>query len=386
LSSRWVQDDSVIRFRRNVCLPKKVRISSSTLKVYAIGGGYGEAILINIGDTIIIGIDSCQSLISPGLQGTQSPLDAVLDKIGKYGIGIWALSHPHRDHFQGILSVSKKLIPSLSRVILPLSYTARDVGRRLLLAAASSENAPRIAISLADDEYSELSDILFSEENNSIHSPGVSGQVIWSGDLVRNGTSWPFSIRVIAPDYANIKQVEDEMMKKGLKAILDDEEEIRWTRDVGNRWSTVLVLEIAKLRLVLSGDADAAELIKAWRKTYGCCHNNTILKISHHGSMTGSSKLLISTIWKEPKGRYAFLCPFESIDLPNSEIVKMYKKAGILVYQTGRTQAARIARVRNYRRIGLQKTERGSSNERILEITCHLDRKPINIKAKNSSI
>jgi len=232
------------------------------LHLIACNVGQGDAILITQG--------SNQVLIDGG------PDKKVLDCLGKYlpfwdrEIELVVLSHPHEDHYRGLVDVIKKY---------------------------NVDTWLEGGVSSSSQEYQVLEDLVGGGKTRVLERTETTN----------------LRVGLIYLDILN--QVEDDKLNK--------------KEEKGNEESLVLSLRSQNFEAILTGDAPKEELLDLIEKNQIKTVN--YIKISHHGSKSGTSKEVLGLL--EPKIAVISVGK-NFYGHPNQEVLELLKERKIKVLRT----------------------------------------------------
>lgn len=184
------------------------------------------------------------------------------------------LTHPHVDHLIGLISVLKKY--------------------KVLSFATSSSSSSNV--------YKELIRIL--KEKGLTEKILSKGDKFTSNDGIILTTQWPPSSKALAV--------------LGSKTESFDQ----------NDFSVVVLLSFGKLKVLLPGDVSSS----IENKLTSSISSIDILKVSHHGSKTGTSKEFLEAI--RPKLSVISVGKNNSYNLPASSTLELFKIFGLKTLRT----------------------------------------------------
>lgn len=207
------------------------------------------------------------------------PNDSILNCLGNHmpfwdrDLELVILTHPHADHVVGLISVLKR-------------YTVLQF---------ASQNIPN-----STQDYKELAKLI--KEKNIAEKILSKGDKFNSNDGLVLATKWPdFSPMVL-----------------GAKAVSFNQ----------NESSIIELLSYGQFDVLLTGDADTDSIIEAGRQK----NKIEILKISHHGSKTGTNKELLETI--KPDLAVISVGKKNIYGLPYPKTLEILKELGIKTLRT----------------------------------------------------
>lgn len=245
---------------------------------------------------------------------SQITLNKTLDLLQSYNINhidLLCWTHPHDDHFMGLLEVinsgrcsnkTKFLVPSKledNATMLQLSQYEKDI-LKSMHSFRNRFNWPVSEVSIAKDKgIQDIDDLLFSDE-------------------VMN--TFTVNIDCLAP-YSNF--ISDLIDRKKNGQVKDIEM---------NDFSIALNMKFGPYDFNFCGDIEdkMARKIKS-----SCFRHNTFIKVPHH---TGNSAQLVETLIVPDKTALACTTIFQSGGDPNPTLVKRYKTSCHSIYSTGEYQ------------------------------------------------
>lgn len=248
----------------------------------------------------------------------QITLNKTLDLLQTYYINhidLLCWTHPHDDHFMGLLEVvnsgrcsnkTKFLVPSKledNANLLKLSQYEKDI----LKSMHSFRNRnywPVSEVSIAKDKgIQDIDDLLFSDELMNTFSVNID---------------------CLAP-YSNF--ISDLIDRKKNGNVKDIEM---------NDFSIALNMKFGPYDFNFCGDIEdkMARKIKA-----SCFRHNTFIKVPHH---TGNSAQFVETLIEPDKSALACTTIYQAGGDPNPTLVKRYKTSCLSIYSTGEHQTGDV--------------------------------------------
>lgn len=238
-------------------------------------------------------------------------LNKTLDILQSYNINhidLLCWTHPHDDHFMGLLEVvnsgrcnskTKFIVPSKledNATLLQLSQYENDI-LKSMHSYHNRFNWPVSEVSIAKEKgVQDIDDILFSDE------------------LMNTFT---VNIDCLAP-YSNFISDLIDRKKNGLVKDIEM-----------NDFSVALNMKVGPYDFNFCGDIEdkMARKIKA-----SCFLHNTFIKVPHH---TGNSAQLVEKLIEPDKTTLACTTIYQAGGDPNPTLVKEYKKSCHSIYSTG---------------------------------------------------
>ncbi len=264
------------------------------LKVTVFGPGFGEAIVLEIGEELVCMVDCCR----PGadyLRGLVARKEVRL--------GFFVLSHPHYDHYQDVervLSLPFEKVCKFGglhyselREILVARSKRRPLNRKYRGAARSFSRFLALWVDLGDKRRLVTQDSLVWEESLEVEDGPVD-----------------FRVRALAPIVAGV-----DRFNSGLANCSFSEETGSVCAQSCNAASVVLLVSFGETKGLLTGDICA----DIWpRNEWG---KVDFLKLPHHGSRADCSKGLVANLLKPGADSAILVAPYSPSDLPDAGLV-----------------------------------------------------------------
>lgn len=215
------------------------------------------------GDAIYIRMPNSADMLVDG-----GPNDQVLTCLGKYmpfydrTIDLVVLTHPQKDHLQGLLSVLDRYEVK-NFVTIPVGHTTE--GYKMLTTKLKKQ----------------------------LSTGKISVKYIMTGDMIRFGevhvhTVWPEKNWLIKSLDLNPQQNESSANNQVIGFLSD--------KDL-NSYSLYLHLKFAEFDLLLTGDGDRqTQMAMEEVKLMSTLAQVEVLKVPHHGSRTGMTEKFLDTI------------------------------------------------------------------------------------------
>jgi beta-lactamase superfamily II metal-dependent hydrolase len=309
-------------------------VNDNSIEIHLAGPGFGEGVLIIIGGTVIIGIDSCrsfvqrpddrQSLLEQKLYGIKSPISL-----------FWILTHFHSDHFQCFSSILNQFGDKLKSVVVPLDYTNADIAFNASAYEARVSLDEDAAYYLAKGEYRRIRELLDSEYLQHLYTSGSGKQVLVDTQLkTSEGQLLTLQVHV----HGLQRQMLNHLLGKEIPLALENEDNGAKSREAANKGSYIIHIIYGKFEGLFLGDAPCirtAEVLSE-RKHYDA--EIMLLKVAHHGSDDGTNKSLIESFCdtlSPVTARYAMIAPFKHNKLPREEVIELLKNHGFEVRISG---------------------------------------------------
>jgi hypothetical protein len=305
-----------------------VLVKDNSIEVYVAGPGFGEGALIIIGGTLVIGIDSCVSLMQR-FRGGQSFLEGKLDINDEQLSFFWVLTHFHSDHFQGFSSILNQFGHRLKRVVVPLDYTSADIAANILGYEAKASRDRDSAYYLARGEYQRIRSLLNSEALQHLYISGSGKQVLIDTNLkTQHGTTIPLEVSIHGPQ----RELLNDLLGRETPLALDDDT----SREIANQGSYIVYVKCGKFEGLFLGDAPCVRTQQALLMRKCADGEIFLLKVAHHGSDDGTNEMMLESMCKSaPSERYAMIAPFKRHDLPKADVVQLLRNHGFKVIVSG---------------------------------------------------
>lgn len=293
------------------------------LEVHVFGGwSEGEGIVIRLPDGSYGVVDSCVDLDKDGQE--RSPIVCFLKSRNVSELRFLCLTHPHKDHFRGMLTLFETFRPrefwhpgalsgaALKQMIQRGKTPALEVNAHALRDAF--DELEQLYLAIAKRVRTRNSSARFSIQEGSMN------QTLFEN--ITKGSSTGFSIKSLAPHGNDSFRFRERLAKAFdgsgyLKADLPEEK--------FNLISMALLIICPAFRILLGGDVENASwgLInqdateKDWR--------SRLFKISHHGSKGAFCATLKAAVFSEGCGTNAVVTGFKKCNLPDSEVLAEVK-------------------------------------------------------------
>jgi len=297
-----------------------ITVKEHSLTIRTIGGGYGETLLLSIGQSYRFGIDSNkylnysindrESILSQFLQGNQ--------------MDYWVISHYHLDHFQGFGRIVQNNL--VKRMLIPDDYLIEDF-RSLILKDTVQNTESNLAGSEAINEYDLIKKLVLQSGYKVMSLSSGTASIIKETVVDVNGVECELEISV----YAMTKKETNSLRRKSIISLSKDNETQKSRGSVINSTSLIVCMKYGKFNGLYLADAPLSRINNFLNLNETKSYN--FLKIGHHGSNTSSNKTLISRI-KKNKMQYAVVTPFNKSKLPDPKVLELYLKEGYIVQIT----------------------------------------------------
>lgn len=299
------------------------------IEVSLFGPGYGECVLVHLGDNRWLIVDACMD------RKNGQPLALnYLDQLGldaTDAVKLIVASHWHDDHVKGLSRIVETC--RQARFCLSEAMTSME-----FLTLVNAYQYPVTEIGNGCDELSKILRILQRRKPIPIPKSVLADMCLWSMPL-HDGTIC--KIHALSPS-----QAANLLAKRELGTLLQEGSERRrlFVRSP-NHVAVVLWIQIGNLRILLGADLEeTTNSNTGWSVILSdsTCINGraNLFKIPHHGSETGHCP----AVWDEllsPRP-IAVLTPFNRSDLPREadrlRICSLTDKAYITTTQQPKTQ------------------------------------------------
>ena len=307
----------------------------SSLEIFIIGGRLGESIVLRTPGGAFGVVDA---YASDWKDSDKNPTLARLKSLGAKKLRFVVMSHPHMDHFRGLLSIFQfyqgqiesfwrapwggveDLYKLLFREFKQESNDARreflargkKILRELLDAAdAEVKSSAMDSITLQNDSKAKYDGVFFQEQEHdfSIMCLGPSTNM-----------ASPYSKNIAARVFGQARQAQ----LSGWKAPHND-------------ISTVLAVKYGEWVGILGGDTEQASWNDILRRRAALLSDTRFFKISHHGSPTGSFAALWNSI-KSDSCEAVVTC-FSHQGLPNEAGLRCMRDPRFRLHSTNKALA-----------------------------------------------
>ncbi|MCX7049895.1 MAG: hypothetical protein NTX50_30985 [Candidatus Sumerlaeota bacterium] len=278
------------------------------------------------GDTILIGLPGNRwALIDCNLvdnDGTRDKFFTLVQKLGITRLDILCLTHPHKDHYHGMLDVIN-YFKSDGRTIGCYCDCGVDPKQIVYLLKKANEDIPHI------EEYGLIQIRIDELTSSGMGYVRIDENTDLSNYIEDKGLS--FRITPLGPDPAIPRRFERETISVG---------EIH--NDI-NRLSVILLFEIRatsgkRLRVLLTGDTDSDGLTRSCRIMDKKLQESTIhgMKGPHHGSHTAFSPDVCKARSGNATDVVVFSVGTKFEALPDRNVIEKYLQKGWTVLLTNK--------------------------------------------------
>lgn len=273
------------------------------IEVSLFGPGYGECVLVHLGESRWLVVDACIDRKS-----RRPPALDYLDQLGvdtAEAVKLIVASHWHDDHVRGLTQIVERC--SQARFCLSEAMTSME-----FLTLVNAYQYPVTETGSGCGELSKVLHILQRRKPTPVPKSVLADMCLWSAPL-RDGTTC--KVYALSPS-----QAANLLAKRELGALLQEDNERRRLFVRGpNHVAVVLWIEIGSLRILLGADLEeTANPNTGWSiiLTDSTCIDSraSLFKVPHHGSETGHcAAVWESLLSPEP---VALLTPFSNSSLP----------------------------------------------------------------------
>lgn len=258
------------------------------IEVAVIGPGFGEAVLVHIGDGKWIVVDSCQHP-----DKSRSATLEYLEAMGfdpDVAVICIVVTHFDKDHIKGLTDIVRAA-PNAKYVAALATLKADFVKFAHALAGDPTRAEPPVT-----DEIARVFEVLTEQKRSIMYA--APGRRIYEIGTVALSHQQDFELTTLSPtDYEQdvfVRWMMDEMPMIGGRK-LDPPKRIR------NDLSVVLLIRVGALNILLGGDLEEeGDARTGWsailaQRASGTWAKSSVFKVPHHGSETGHH----SDVWSE---------------------------------------------------------------------------------------
>ena len=293
------------------------------LEVHVFGGwSEGEGIVIRLPDGSYGVVDSCVDLDKEGRE--RNPIACFLKSRNVSELRFLCLTHPHKDHFRGMLKLFETFRPREFWHPSALSGTAlkQMIQRGKTPALEVNSHAMR-------DAFDELEQLYFaiakrvrmrSVSTRLLIQEGSMNQTLFENATKRSSTG--FAIKSLAPHGNDSFRFRERLAKAFdesgyLKADLPEEE--------FNLISMALLIICPAFRILLGGDVENASWRLINQDATEKDWKSRLFKISHHGSKGAFCATLKTAVFSADHGTNSVVTGFKKCNLPDNEVLTEVK-------------------------------------------------------------
>ncbi len=294
----------------------RLDVASPSLDLLFAGPGRGEGLVLVIGDRLVLGVDCCEPLARPDKTGAtyvRQLLESLHEDVQVY----WVLSHFHSDHYQGLRAVLNDIEPWLESIVVPGMSSSKDVAYEVAQNAfeargrnADAHRARTAYVALRQD----IEGHTLGSRSDSVAGSAASLVVLQAED----GKSHDLRIELHGLSHADAVRLRGKAMKRANK-------DGKRLSEKANDSSYVLKVAMGTRVILLLADCPSDISARYLRELPPWIQ--LLLKVSHHGSPTGTDHDLLRLIEQskldtgEDVHRVALLCPFLDKGLPDQRVL-----------------------------------------------------------------
>jgi hypothetical protein len=300
---------------------------SGLLGIHVLGQGFGESIVLQMPNGSV-GVIDC---FAPRLKATtrterlaaNPTLRFLAEELRAERLAFLAFSHPHEDHGRGLSHILEEFRGRIDEIWIFRAFQSIDLERHMMALLCGGR---RLDIEILRDEpvgtfALELSKVkVLICDLTTRTNPAAARFRYFTGYSRFTQAGEPLTFHMIGPTDRLVAEYE-QSLADNLSGLVDDSGENvspNWQPDRvnHNRVSAALVVEYGKTRVVLGADMET----EAWEAVLGeidrgteydlplSCH---LIKVSHHGSMTGHCPGLYERRFRRRRHKpLAVLTPF----------------------------------------------------------------------------
>ncbi len=313
---------------RMIPTQRTITVSDFSIDVHIMGPGYGEGIIVVIGKKIILGVDSCSSLINSTL-GEDCYIEGIIRTIHDEPFIIWTLTHFHHDHLVGLAWILRRFAYNIKLVIIPDSYTSKDIAENVRRHARLDTKSDAMYFA-SGGEYEELIGACsISPINERICKASPHYRALDAEIRTRRGVTRRLAIDVIGASAGDLTALTAKQIQKAMSKVS------RQDRAAANFGSYIVLLSVGDFRAALLGDALAKRTQELpWLETLGN-GGASLVKVAHHGALDGTTPKLLQQLAGH-RERIAVVTPFRTQGLPRSDVLRLFQDSGFDVKISGR--------------------------------------------------
>lgn len=288
------------------------------IEVHVFGGETeGECIVLKMPDGSFGVVDSCLEKSADGER--INPAIAFLQSRGVSTLAFLCLTHPHKDHYLGMLSLFQEFHPR--QFWHPAAVSKKFLQNIIQRTKLPALEAGAFAAIDAADELQEIYFAVVKRLNDSKKKNGKPFQLVRvTMDLTKS--EGHATIRAIAPHGNDVESFESQLATAFtsdgvLKSQLPAEE--------FNRISVALLVICKQFRILLGGDVENG----SWKLIRRDCDEqdwrSRLYKVSHHGSSGAYCSELEAAVFLSDKGTEAVVTGYRKSSLPTQEVLEVIK-------------------------------------------------------------
>lgn len=308
-------------------LPSEFDAEKLLIVVSVVGTGRGESIILNICQRFVGIVDSCEEILPQNASNwrmglMKHALSACIEPV----FGFVLLTHPHYDHFAGMERIFRVLQDRALRIVLFQGTTEYELAE-IFRAQQAVADRGRTAYQF----YKRFASLLrvYHEDLSAPQRARAADNTVLASFTVRDaeGNTVPVNISCLAPSEDDCKTFLDQtrtssILNMGLGTSLR-------LRQQCNRISVITRVDFGKTRIMLGGDAEHGSWRQVLSKYPREQLESNLVKISHHGSPTGTSRELAAVLSKGESSNQdtiALVTPSFSHHLPTPAVLEVLRE------------------------------------------------------------
>jgi hypothetical protein len=315
-------------------LPHEVELSNDTIDVHLAGPGYGEGVLIVIGEKIIIGMDCCKSLVQQQKKAEPSYLENRLRRMADDAHLYWLITHFHLDHFLSFNTVLDLYEDKLESVVVPPPYTEGDHYADMLYRETKEHTGKDMLGGVAVDQFKLVRNSLSRDSLKlKVTEGGAGSKYTWINTtlVLPGGKKVPLRVDYYGVSY----KVLAELRGRALSKVVEREAEnpdagaekanVR-RRSTANEGSYIVHVRAGRFEGLFLGDSESHRTEEVLAARGPSDAEVIYLKVAHHGSTDGTTQQLLEKLCDTTAAhseRRALIAPFHGNDLPMPGVIQM---------------------------------------------------------------
>lgn len=262
------------------------------IEISVFSPGYGESILIHIGNGDWIVVDSCS-------KNRKSPPVALeyLNSLGanpKECVKLIVVSHWHDDHVRGLANLCEECESA------QLLFSSSIRCKEFLALSNVCKNSVSGNITSGIEEFAKAIEILFKSGRKEKISWAMADRVVWNNSGLNSEASLPCTVTSLSPSDLSFTEAQENIFNL-LQQSIQNKNLLRPKDINANNVSVVLHVKIGELILLLGGDLEETRSSgTGWSVIVSSTRRPTekaaIFKVPHHGSSTAESEDVWQTL------------------------------------------------------------------------------------------
>jgi hypothetical protein len=295
--------------------------SSQPLKVYCMGPGFGESIVLHLpcGGW---GVVDC-------FQGSRGGTVDFLHEKSVERLKFFCLTHPHDDHYRGTHKLFNRYTGNIEHVWRFPGLTVTHLQNLALATRARAKFGGDPEAGPLASDYLRMVQSMIRERDLLPENRYL--QVSYPGTLLEEEN---YKIEVKRPGIRSIESFQEKFAKiiiKSAPLLLSDE-----GGEAINSISVVLRITFGSAKVFLLGDAQGPDFSL---DLDGDEADYAVVKLAHHGSHNGLGADAIVRRRGSPRVDHAILTPYTRSGLPREEMKTKYSKACAKLVKTPEGQS-----------------------------------------------